>query len=586
MVNYENGWIVTEKMYFEQTYFDMSNIMSNIQVDGCMGIPVCSLTNGVHVFQKNSYYATMERDTGNDEIGSKKVKMLGRIQEVELEDGGGFTTYYANDQASVLLEFHTAPKQYHFGFLLDLEDVYRYKQSFAPLVMNHQVHHGITLVVDEVYTLYFESDGEFVCREVEGAGYHYSLKEPTYIMMHVNQKLTPSEIKAQAQTYNASLYHEALEGFELAYYCSCLNAAKSMWKEVDGWKGLFAGINYQRPARTYYRDSYYTALPLMKDHPEWMKAQILTLANGVFDDFSTPSGVGINGSYWWKDHHDGLAYLWLMIDEYLGVHHDATLLDHPIKQTTLRQFLKAVSDHMCSLCNAVGVWERKPYDRHDWVDNVYREGVIMYINALVAQALVVASKHLDDDTYLLQSKKMVATIEELLWDEEKQYYINYRSERQYEDHLSIDTIFYAYFELGDPIRRQKMLSQMEQILESQNNQEQPFVEFGTFCVYPPYRYKEALVEKSSRPFLYHNGSDWPYLSSMYALTKYKNQMEYTYPLYRWFQEMMNNGYYTPIEYYTPTYPVGGMLQGWSGVGAYALQKRIEGGNTRCNNTKN
>jgi hypothetical protein len=39
---------------------------------------------------------------------------------------------------------------------------------------------------------------------------------------------------------------------------------------------------------------------------------------------------------------------------------------------------------------------------------------------------------------------------------------------------------------------------------------------------------------------------------------------------RWFEVGLLQGFATPVEYYSPFYPVGGMLQGWSAFAAFVL----------------
>lgn len=575
MIEYKEGKIIKTANYYEKIYFDLSNIVSSMQCDGNLGISSFSISNGTHVFLKNSYYGNIEiLGNSKHELQKKTVSMLGSVQEVQLQETR-ITTYYARTSPSIVLTFDQEVT-YHFGFALDLNDmaIYKGKEISFEII---ESENKIKILLKDVGTLYLESDGKFFLKEVEGSFLHCKVEKPTYFKIEVDVCREYESIIKEALEYNDSLVEDSYEGFKKSYYASCMNASLSMWKEIDGFKGLFAGIHYQRPARTYYRDSYYTALPLVKGYPLLIKEQILTLARGVFDDYSTPSGVGIDGQYWWKDHHDGLFYLWLLLDEYDLVHKDESIYQEEVKGITFKEYLRKCTIHMTTLLDEKNLFYRTSYDRHDWVDNVYREGYIMYIESLGAQAFKVAGRILKEERYIKISNKMIESIEEVLWNEDKGYYSNYKNERYHEDHCSIDTVLYAFFDLGNKERKRKMLEKMERILESKNNKEHSFGSFGTFSVFPPYQYKEHLVEKSSYPYYYHNGSDWPYFSSMYALTKFKNDMEYEYSLFQWFHTMVEQGHYTPIEFYTPTYPVGGMLQGWSGVGAYTLQQIIKKG---------
>jgi hypothetical protein len=78
------------------------------------------------------------------------------------------------------------------------------------------------------------------------------------------------------------------------------------------------------------------------------------------------------------------------------------------------------------------------------------------------------------------------------------------------------------------------------------------------------------VEKSSYDYVYHNGSDWPFWSSVYAITKTQHAMDGEYPATRWFDIGLQQGNYTPVEYFNPLTGSGGLLQAWSAMGTLAL----------------
>src|SRR5262249_57906020 len=60
--------------------------------------------------------------------------------------------------------------------------------------------------------------------------------------------------------------------------------------------GLAAGINYSAPARTYYRDGYWTAQALLPIEPAIVRAQIDLLAYGIQTDGEAPSAVLTTGA--------------------------------------------------------------------------------------------------------------------------------------------------------------------------------------------------------------------------------------------------------------------------------------------------
>ena len=115
-------------------------------------------------------------------------------------------------------------------------------------------------------------------------------------------------------------------------------------------------------------------------------------------------------------------------------------------------------------------------------------------------------------------------------------------------------------------RAVSVLKNMEKYLESKNNTEQKAGDFGVLSVYPFYKPNRSVVLKSSLPYYYHNGGDWPYLSAAYAYAKMMYGMDYKYPLTRWFEYNLEKGNYTPVEFFSPTHPQGSLLQGWSALG--------------------
>ena len=134
----------------------------------------------------------------------------------------------------------------------------------------------------------------------------------------------------------------------------------------------------------------------------------------------------------------------------------------------------------------------------------------------------------------------------------------------------LDTVVAALFKIAPEDRAKRMLQNMEKWLESKNNTEQAAGDFGTLAVYPFYKNIQDIVQKSSLPYYYHNGGDWPYLSCAYAYAKLMYGMDYMYPLTRWFTYNIEKGNYTPIEFFSPFHKDGSLLQAWSSVGAFVL----------------
>ena len=173
---------------------------------------------------------------------------------------------------------------------------------------------------------------------------------------------------------------------------------------------------------------------------------------------------------------------------------------------------------------------------------------------------------------LEQYENIKQAINTLLWDEEKGYYVNYRCREYTERNLSVDTVFAAIFDIAEEEKAVRMLQNMEQLLESRNNKEQKAGDYGVLSVYPFYSRVDGACHKSSQPYYYHNGANWPYWSAMYAYAKRKYGMEYRYALESWFDYNVERGNYTPVEYFSPPQGQGSLLQAWSGVAAFVMDE--------------
>jgi len=80
---------------------------------------------------------------------------------------------------------------------------------------------------------------------------------------------------------------------------------------------------------------------------------------------------------------------------------------------------------------------------------------------------------------------------------------------------------------------------------------------------------------SAFAYRYHNGADWPVWDGLYAELLVEAGMPgWEYPLLRWWQVGLAQGWASPVEYYSPPYGRGAVLQAWSSLpAAVALRWR-------------
>jgi hypothetical protein len=369
-----------------------------------------------------------------------------------------------------------------------------------------------------------------------------------------------------------------------------LNSAVAMFKRFPGdFAGLLAGAAYAYPPRLYYRDSYWTAQVLLKFRPDLVRRHLLSLARGIHPSGACPSAVFAPHLFqtgdrpgaldWLPDHYDAPPYFVLLLDEYLRSSGDQQLL-HQIIQGTSWTVWQAACQALLYLTtrdrDGDGLIE-KPYQANDWADNVRRNVWVTYDQVLYAAALQagarLAAAHAEVETaerFQAQADKAREALIDGLWDEELGYLINYRRPGFSETHFSIDTLLAVYYNLVDE-RRARRILQAARLLQTRYNPHQPFGDWGVMCVYPLYRQQADLFDITAQPYRYHNGADWPYWDGVYAaVLQRRNDPDWRYVLARWWEYSLEHGWITPVEYYSPPYPGGGMLQGWSGMPAAVL----------------
>jgi glycogen debranching enzyme len=114
---------------------------------------------------------------------------------------------------------------------------------------------------------------------------------------------------------------------------------------------------------------------------------------------------------------------------------------------------------------------------------------------------------------------------------------------------------------------------MERTLESRHNAAQPYGDWGVLCAYPPYKRVRDIRAKTAFAFRYHNGSDWPYWDGVYAEERLRRGLGGArYALTRWWEICLKEGWAGAVEYFSPPFGRGSLLQGWSAMPAAVALK--------------
>ena len=276
-------------------------------------------------------------------------------------------------------------------------------------------------------------------------------------------------------------------------------ALSSIRQDENGdFAGLSAGQAYSAPARTYFRDGYWTLQPLLHLAPEIVRDQIRLLATGIQPDGEAPSGVILSGPAqsaawerfrqraeryrdehlrpgdWWSDHFDSPLFFVLALGDYVAATGDV--------DEARRHWLAvtAILERYVRACGPEGLPKKPNHDR-DWADNVYREGFVSYdiglwIGALDAIARVGASF---DPATAARARRLAATaranIDRVLWVGRTGNFADFvNSDGFVEDHFMIDSLTLLRYDAVSEVRAGMLLGRAEALLESRNNKAQPY----------------------------------------------------------------------------------------------------------------
>ncbi|MEJ5229954.1 MAG: amylo-alpha-1,6-glucosidase [Pseudothermotoga sp.] len=390
-----------------------------------------------------------------------------------------------------------------------------------------------------------------------------------------------------------------LNDLERSLYLFSAHTALSCWKDFKVAQCLSAGNNYSFPRRTYFRDGFWTSLTLLKIQPKIVRDQILALSQGVHED-GCPSAVMFLDDEeklllrqfvrkneaikqfvryendWWSDHHDSGPLFILLVSEYIRLSGDITVLLERANEGTVLEKVNSVVLQMKRYQRNEDGLILKPFDSKDWADNVFRNGLVTYDLALQIAALREAYKLFklsgeNREDLFEDYQRMKNSFNKRLFNPTNGYFCDFIG-TYVEDHLSLDTVVAILYEISDREKALSTLLKMEELLESRNNEYQPYGDWGVMSVWPLYKKRSHLFGKSAFAYRYHNGSCWPYLSSAYALARFKNGLDPSYGLLKWWEYSLEKGWINLVEYYSPAYQRGGLNQAWSSFAAYVIKE--------------
>lgn len=376
-------------------------------------------------------------------------------------------------------------------------------------------------------------------------------------------------------------------------------ALSSVRRDERGrFDGLAAGLAYSAPARTYYRDGYWTLQLLLTAAPAVVHAQIDLLAAGVQPDGEAPSGVIVSGpemaqawealrttvfgfdwihkrrADWWSDHFDSPLFFILTLGDYVRATGDTEPVDRNWP------FVRAIYERYVAL-SPDGLPVKPRHDR-DWADNVYRSGLVSYDIGLWVGALdaIVELGAAQDPDLAARAKATAVATRVAVAAQMKRPHGGYADYLDVpagvaEDHLTLDSLTLLRHDAVPEADALEVLERVRRDLESRHNDRQSFGDWGMLCAYPPFSRRGDLRSKTVFPFRYHNGSDWPWLDGLYAGERLRRGLPgWRYPMVRWWEYCLSQGWMGAVEYFSPPWGRGSLLQGWSSLpAAVALAHR-------------
>ena len=562
---YQCGRIFVSGECRDDVIYDVCSNEARVVFDGKGGIAEYSLCNQAGSLLRDCTMHVYINGEMLDVFSPKKVKLAGRTATVTLKSGEAqieFLQFVAPNERAVFCEIRTnRPGDYEFA--LDLNHA---QHGF------HYATDAADRLDDENKSIYLRvrRNARFVLSFDTMTNCSRCLAEFDKYKKQVDGEIRRVQIPASAKTEK-----------DKAIYLSGVFAALENYRETGDFKGFTAGGHVDAPIRSFYRDAYWTTLCLYRTRPDLVRDQILTLARGVEGNGECPSSVSFDFRPHHHNYYDSPSFLVMAVYDYINRTGDRTILDEAVGGKFAGG--ETVYDRCLLALDVLSEYEDKTglivkagrYNRRDWTDQINRTGYVTYVELLYARALFCASRIAGTKDqkrarrYADMHARTVNAINELLWNDEKGYYINYRDGDFVEDNLSVDTILAVLFGVGDKRRTERLLDNVSKLLETQNNPGTGLGDFGVISVYPPYHGIDRCLSCSREPYVRHNGAVWPYWSALVAYAEALNGRDCSYALTSPFDWNVNKrGNYTPVQCYSPNTPDGTPLHAAGSVVAF------------------
>ena len=540
---YRDGKIVVVGKFFEDANYDVASNDLHVKFDGKGGITDYTVVNQSVGYVTRTFLGVFIKGENVGAFCDKTVEVGGRMQKILLKKGNVLITVlqFVPVEGNAVLYEIKANKTGDYDFVFDLGKATN-RFNYAANVESRYVaaNASVYLHTDKSahFVLSYDTDATY-CRDLLSR--FISLKK------QVVNEFRNVKVPASAKTEK-----------DKALYKASFFSALENYKAIGAYKGFSAVSIANDPVRSYFQDTFTVAPAMLKTRPALVKDQILTIAHGIKEDGECPAGVTFRLQPHLRYYYDSASCFVLSVYDYINHTGDLSLLDEIVNGRSVYQLCLLSLDKLSGYEDETGLIVKSgKYNKQDWADEINRTGYVTYVELLYARALECLSliAGTRDKTRAARYRRMFLrtknAVNELLWDDEKGYYINYRDGDFVEDNLSVDTILAILYRVADKKQTERLLDNFSALLETRNNRAQTAGDFGVMSVWPFYRGVDRLFNLSTQQYEYLNGAAWPYWSALVAYAQKMNGRDPSYALLSPLDWCVKHGCYTLAKCYSP-----------------------------------
>ena len=348
---FRGGSIVVVGKYHEEVIYDVLSNDLQVTFDGKGGIAECTSNTQTGAHALTSTASVYSGKKKIDAFCEKSVKMIGRTQTIVLKTGDVRITIYQFVPAegrAIFCEI-SANKAGDYDFVLDLDHRRTTRFDFAANVESRFVPESALLYVHTNkrarLVLSCGTDAAY-CRRL--------LSRFAEFEKQVEDEIASVKVPATAKTEKDKAVYTS------SYFCALEN-----YMESGDYKCFSEGVD-----RTYFRDSYWTVLPMYKSRPDLVRCQILTLAHGIEENGDCPAAVTVEWNPFFRNQYDSPSFFVLMVYDYINHTGDFSILDETVRGRTVFDWCALAVDKLALYEDETHlIVKAGPHNNRDWAND-------------------------------------------------------------------------------------------------------------------------------------------------------------------------------------------------------------------------